>query len=70
MSDPKVETLKKEITDNIVNEFNLQIDEVLSMCESEIEKLMLLHLYRYFQKFREDGYCIDKYYKPAPLDIL
>ncbi len=68
MSDPKVETLKKEITDNIVNKFNLQIDEVLSMCESEIEKLMLLHLFRYFQKFREDGYCIDKYYKLEFID--
>lgn len=53
MSDPKVENLKKEITNNIVNEFNMQIDEVLSMCESEIEKLMLLHLYLYFQTFHK-----------------
>lgn len=54
MSDPKVESLKNEITYNIVREFNLQIDEVLSMCESEIEKLMLLHLYRYFQTYLEN----------------
>ena len=39
MGDPKVEILKNEITYNIVKEFNLQIDEVLSICESEIEKL-------------------------------
>jgi len=36
MGDPKVENLKNEITYNIVKEFNLQIDEVLSICESEI----------------------------------
>lgn len=63
MGDPKVESLKNEITNNIVNEFNLQVDEVLSICESEIEKLMLLHLYRYFQKFRENGDWFNRYYE-------
>jgi very-short-patch-repair endonuclease len=63
MGDPKVESLKNEITYNIVKEFNLQIDEVLSICESEIEKLMLLHLYRYFQKFRENGDWFNRYYE-------
>jgi very-short-patch-repair endonuclease len=67
MSDPKVETLKKEITDNIVNEFNLQIDEVLSMCESEIEKLMLLHLYRYFQTFYMQVGGMKLFNKYSPL---
>ncbi|HKI89284.1 MAG TPA: hypothetical protein VKA38_09670 [Draconibacterium sp.] len=55
MNDAKVDTLKNEITNNIINKFNLQIDEVLSLCESEIEKIMVLHLCRYFQKFRKDG---------------
>jgi very-short-patch-repair endonuclease len=63
MGDPKVENLKNEITYNIVKKFNLQIDEVLSICESEIEKLMLLHLYRYFQKFRENGDWFSRYYE-------
>ncbi len=63
MSDPKVESLKNEITYSIVKEFNLQIDEVLSICESEIEKLMLLQLYRYFQKHRENGDWFNRYYE-------
>ena len=63
MSDPKVDALKNEIANNIIGKFNLQIDEVLSICESEIERLMLLHLYRYFQKFRKSGDWFSKYYE-------
>jgi very-short-patch-repair endonuclease len=63
MGDPKIESLKNEIAKNIVNEFNLQISEVLSICESEIERLMLLHLYRYFQNFRENEYWDKRYFQ-------
>lgn len=63
MGDPKIEILKNEIAKNIVNEFNLQISEVLSICESEIERLMLLHLYRYFQNFRENGNWDKRYFQ-------
>ncbi|MBN2894046.1 MAG: hypothetical protein JXL97_19405 [Bacteroidales bacterium] len=61
MGDPKIAILKNEISKNIINEFDLQLNEVLSVCESEIEKLMLLHLYLYFQKFRENEFWSNKY---------
>lgn len=61
MGDKKIDVLKKEILSHIVNDFNNQIDEVLSMCDSEIEKLMLLYFYEYFKKFKENGYWLRKY---------
>lgn len=61
MGDKKIEILKNKIASQIINEFNNQIDEVLSICESEIEKLMLLHFYSYFIKFKENDYWLNRY---------
>ena len=61
MAVKKIEILKNEIASHILKEFNWQIDEVLSICDSEIEKLMLLHLYDYFVKFREKDLWYNRY---------
>ena len=52
MTDKKNQTIKKSIEAYILKDFNFKMDEVLSWCESEIEKLYVLHLYNYFQTFR------------------
>lgn len=58
MEDPKIKELRDEIAKNIIREFFFQIDEVLSMCDSAIERIMLLHLFKYFQKIKlKEEYC-------------
>jgi hypothetical protein len=38
----KSENIRALIESNIIKKFNLQMDEVLSLCESEIESIMIL----------------------------
>jgi hypothetical protein len=62
MADKKIEILKNEIASHILKEFNWQIDEILSICHSETQKLMILHLYNYFLKFKENHSWSNRYY--------
>lgn len=55
MADPKIDQIMKQIGRNVLVDLYRQIDEVLSLCESEIEKIMLLHLFKYFQKVKIKG---------------
>lgn len=51
MTTQKIQQLKDSIANNHSNDLKFKIEEVLSICESEIEKLMLLQLYNYFQNY-------------------
>lgn len=48
-----VQAIRNEIIVTTNELFNLQIDELLSICKSEIERIMLLRLYQYFLKAKE-----------------
>ena len=48
-----IKNLENSISTQYLNEFQNKLNEVLSFCESPIEKLMLLQLYNYFQKYCE-----------------
>lgn len=58
----KIQGLKIDITTKIKDDFNLKMEEVLSCCESPIEKLMLLYLYSYFQKESDRIYRVPQYH--------
>jgi hypothetical protein len=47
--------LLKKIKSQIEKDFDFQMNDLLSICDSEIEKLLLIHFFRYFQvkKFHE-----------------
>ena len=47
----KVNKLEKSIIDTHLIDFKFKLSEVISMGESPIEKLMMLQLFNYFQKF-------------------
>ena len=47
----KIRKIKKNIIDNHINNFEFKMNEVLSMCESPIEKLMILQLFNFFQNY-------------------
>lgn len=49
--DQKIKNLKEGIFETHLNEFKFKLNEVISMGESPIEKLMLLQLFNYFQKY-------------------
>jgi hypothetical protein len=51
MTTQKIEGLKSSILKNHMDDLQYKIDEVLSICDSEIEELMLLQLYDYFQNY-------------------
>jgi hypothetical protein len=51
--------LQKNIEENIIRDFRYKISEVLSFCESPIEKKLLLHIFNYFFCYKE--YNWDKF---------
>jgi hypothetical protein len=51
MNSQKVEDIKEAIANSLRSDFMFKMNEVLSICDSEIEKLMILQLYNYFQNF-------------------
>jgi hypothetical protein len=59
----KLVNLRNLIEKKIIEDFNMQINEVLSICESEIERLMILHLYNYFLNYKRDGYWNNRFYR-------
>jgi hypothetical protein len=52
----KINSLKKRLINHHLNSFEYKLNEVLSICESEIEKLFFLELFNYFQKFDSTPY--------------
>ena len=48
--DNKIKYILNNIEKTHLQEFQKKINEVLSFCESPIEKLMLLQFYNYFQR--------------------
>lgn len=50
-TDQKIQRFKKSIEVKYVTDFNLKLDEVLSFCESPIERLMFLQLVDYFMNY-------------------
>ncbi len=52
--------LKQGILETHSNEFKFKLDEVISMGESPIEKLMLFQLFNYFQKYGKVGNETDE----------
>jgi hypothetical protein len=53
MTTNKIIKLKETIFENHYNDLKIKLEDVLSMCDSEIEELMLLQLYNYFQNFEK-----------------
>lgn len=49
----KIKILRQEITASIIKDFDFKMNDTLSLCESEIEKLLLLHLYDYFKNYMD-----------------
>ncbi len=47
----KIRKLETSIVNTYVEDFKFKLDEVVSMGESPIEKLMILQLFNYFQKY-------------------
>lgn len=56
----KINKLKEGIFETHLDEFKFKLNEVISMGESPIEKLMILQLFNYFQKFGKDGNDTDE----------
>lgn len=52
MNYQKIKSLKNQIAENIVREHTLKLEDVLSFCESEIESLLVLQLYKFFANSR------------------
>jgi hypothetical protein len=44
----KINSLKKSLINHHLNSFEYKLNEVLSICESEIEKLFFLELFNSF----------------------
>lgn len=53
--DSILKKLKEGIIETHISDFKFKLDEVISMGESPIEKLMLLQLFNYFQKYGKKG---------------
>lgn len=51
MTTKKIEDLKRTIFESHLIDLKFRMDEVLSICDSEIERLMLLQFYNYFQNY-------------------
>jgi hypothetical protein len=58
--DGKINKLKQGIFETHLDELRFKLNEVISMGESPIEKLMLLQLFNYFQKYGKVGNDIDE----------
>ena len=54
----KIKYILNNIEKKHLQDFQIKINEVLSFCESPIEKLMMLQFYNYFQKNNTDN--VDK----------
>ncbi len=52
-TEEKIKQLKRSILDSHKTNLKFKIDEVLSLCDSVIEELMLLQLYNYFQNYEK-----------------
>lgn len=52
--DQKIRIVRQEITTSIIKDFDFKMNDILSLCESEIEKLLLLHLYNYFKNYMDE----------------
>lgn len=79
--DIRINKLKEQIIDSHLSDFQFKLDEVISMGESPIEKLMILQLFNYFQnygfdknndyssfynlKFIEEEICLWDFEKPT-----
>ncbi|MFN9710745.1 MAG: hypothetical protein ACK55K_04990 [Bacteroidota bacterium] len=57
----KSKDIRGLIESNIIKTFNLQMDEVLSLCDSEIEAIMILHLFNYFLTYKREGLWHNRY---------
>ncbi|MBG7613402.1 hypothetical protein IU405_14205 [Polaribacter sp. BAL334] len=47
----KIENITKKIENICLNKFQLKLNDILSFCESKIEKLMILQLFHYFSNY-------------------
>lgn len=56
----KINKLKQGIFETHLDELKFKLNEVISMGESPIEKLMLLQLFNYFQKYGKVGNDTDE----------
>lgn len=65
----KVKKLEKSIIDTHLIDFKFKLSEVISMGESPIEKLMMLQLFNYFQKFDKND-VDDDFSKFYNLDFI
>jgi len=54
-----MEKLKKKIEDSQLKYFQFRLNEVLSFCESPIEKIMILQLINYFQEVQPKNSIVD-----------
>lgn len=54
MNTKKIEQIKDTIVNSLKSDFMFKMNEVLSVCDSEIEKLMVLQLYNYFQNYGKE----------------
>lgn len=59
--------LKKNIIYHNSNSFEFKLNDVLSICESEIETLFLLELFNYFENFEKENYDTGLY---ADIDFI
>ena len=57
----KIARIKENILDEHRLSLNHKIDDILSICDSEIEKLMILQLYNYFQRYEITPYNRGRY---------
>jgi len=63
-TDVRKEMLKNKIINYNINKLEFKLNELLSICESEIEKLNLLQFYNLFQEYTlitDSGYSINSF---------
>jgi hypothetical protein len=56
--------LLTKIKSQIEKDFDFQMNDLLSICDSEIEKLLLVHFFRYFQVKKLDAGMLNKFSFP------
>jgi hypothetical protein len=61
MTDKKIVELLDEIQSSILNDFTFKMNEVLSFCDSQIEKLFILKLFYYFKTHKESLDWMNEY---------
>jgi hypothetical protein len=62
--------LKEGIFETHLNEFKFKLNEVISMGDSPIEKLMLLQLFNYFQKYGKNDRADDEFSNFSSLEFI